>query len=778
MNDTAYGDTKRNERLNGILLAFLEEVEAGRMPDRSILLDEYPELREDLSTFFAVGDDLDRLSTPLRAITGCLPVSNARNLTDSQSGMVSETCRGEAAVADPASGRQQLGDFRILRIIGRGGMAVVYEAEQRSQQRRVALKVLPHSASLDSRQLQRFRNEAAAAAHLQHPGIVPVIEAGCESGIHYFAMQFIDGLSLDVVVRLLRRLSAQHPVGLSQPLETARSFFVSDEYIVGTSPRSQSAAEMILASIIHMRTTEGRAWCNWVARLGRTVALALEYAHRTGIVHRDIKPSNLLLDAEGNIWVTDFGLAQFGADSGLTITGEVLGTIRYASPEQVQARRGIVDHRSDIYSLGATLYELLTGQPVFSGRDRNELLRQISDCQPVSPGSVDARIPRDLETILLKSLRKDVADRYSTAEELAADLERFLEDRPIVARPPSYLQRVRNWTKRHRTFAAVSSAVLIVSWIGLGISIPLLQSAYAKTKAAQQEAEAAYAGERLRAEEAEARFVTARRSVDALIEVSEDELASRPGMELVRQRLLTTALRYYQEFVEQRENNPDQQELLETRHRVQRMLDDLAVLRTASKLHLLNRREVLDDLKLTSEQRARVAEVTGRMRSQWAAAFQDIESLTADDRARRSIEHARKNEADVQRILDAAQQIRLHQIGLRSEGPSAFRDPEVVAMLRLTADQQERIRDIEESQFFTWLKRRRRSRNDEFDTDASGQAEIKRESHPSVNDRIQAILSDEQYLIWKRMIGDSVPGLPSWGTSTSSREIVPDSVGD
>ena len=364
--------------------------QVGQQPDRVELLADHPELRDDLEEFFAGHDEMERLAAPLR--------DDAERAAPSQ-----------PIASDSPSDMGQLGDFRLLREAGRGGMGVVYEAEQISLRRRVALKVLPFAAALDPRQLQRFKNEALAAAHLRHENIVPVHAVGEERGVHYYAMQFVEGRSLAHIIADLRLQMAD----LSGPS-------AGDS----TSPVAALATE---------RSTGSRRYFDWVARLGRQAALALEHAHAVGIVHRDIKPANLLLDPQGQLWITDFGLAQMAGDGGLTITGEVLGTLRYASPEQAQTRPGVVDQRSDVYSLGATLYELLMLRPIFEGRDRNELLRQIAQDEPRPPRSLHPSVPRELETIVLKALGKEPAERYATARELADDLERFLDNRPIRA---------------------------------------------------------------------------------------------------------------------------------------------------------------------------------------------------------------------------------------------------------------------------------------------------------------------------------------------------------
>ncbi len=315
----------------------------------------------------------------------------------------------------------QLGEYRIVREVGRGGMGVVYEAEQVSLGRRVALKVLPFAAAIDPKQRQRFQIEAQAAAQLHHPHIVPIFGVGCDHGIHYYAMQFVEGRSLSAILHELRDRH-QTPAGI--------------EVNSSSSAADDSASTP---------TRVDRAYCRNVARLGAEAADALDHAHALGIVHRDIKPANLLIDPHGALWITDFGLARSTSDLSLTHTGDMVGTLRYMSPEQAQARGGVVDQRTDIYALGVTLYELLTLQPAFNGRDHQELLRQIALDEPVSPRRLNPAVPRDLETIILKAIAKDPSSRYTTAQDLAADFRRFLDDQPILARRPGLLERTLRW---------------------------------------------------------------------------------------------------------------------------------------------------------------------------------------------------------------------------------------------------------------------------------------------------------------------------------------------
>ncbi|HJT78645.1 MAG TPA: serine/threonine-protein kinase, partial [Gemmataceae bacterium] len=640
-------------------------------------------LRDELEEFFAGHDEVERLAAALR--DGGEPAGRPRPVG------------GEAA---PDVG--ELGDFRLVREVGRGGMGIVYEAEQISLRRRVALKVLPFAAALDPRRLQRFENEALAAAHLRHEGIVPVHTVGEERGVHYYAMQFIDGRSLADVIEELR-----------------------------SEPSGAPSAE---------RSAGSRSYFDWVANLGRQAALALDHAHALGVVHRDVKPANLLLDTRGHLWVTDFGLAQVAGDTGLTVTGELLGTLRYASPEQVLARHGVVDHRSDVYSLGATLYELLTLRPPFEGRDRKELLRQIADEEPRPPRSLRPSVPRELETVVLKALGKEPSDRYPTARALADDLERFLDNRPVLARRPTAAERLRKLARRHPSLVAGGAVVLALLAVGSSLSTVLVLGEQGRARAEQHRAEEAYRREQQRAEEAEARFRLARRSVDEMFRISQEELADRPGLEGLRKRLLWSVLAYYQEFLEQRRDHPeDRADLLDTKRRVEKILADLAVLHAASQLYLLCQPAVLDDLRLGDEQRPRVKEFCARVGKAWLASLEDVGRLSPAERGRRDVERARAYEAEVNGLLTPAQQARLRQIGLQAEGPGAFGEPEVVAELRLTAAQREQLRMIEDEALFGWMRGAR---------PAAGAGDR------TAEERIAAVLTEEQARRWRAMTGE------------------------
>lgn len=768
MNSQVHIESAREQILNQILLAYLESTDAGLSPDREAMMRQYPEFRDDLQQFFLGQDEVARLAVPLReAAEYCSQVESFCYESDSDPPTSCDPAeRRRRELVQPEIG--QIGDFRILRVIGCGGMGVVYETEQISLRRRVALKILPFAAAIDPRQLQRFKNEALAAAHLQHPNIVPVYAVGCERGIHYYAMQYIDGRSLSCLIRDLRgnrndaavRLLARSPDHLSKPADAA-----ADGHAVADGHGGSADANCPTASFGSATDPEigdagqHRRW-DWVARFGIQAATALEYAHQTGIVHRDVKPSNLLLDPTGRLWVTDFGLAQVMGESNLTATGEILGTLRYSSPEQCHALRGIVDHRSDIYSLGATLYELLTLRPLFEGADRNQLVRQIANDEPIPPRAFGSDIPRSLETIILKSLRKDPADRYATARDFADDLQRFLDGKVICARRLTTPDRIRNWGRRNPGLAIATIAGLLLLSAGSTISAALIRREQARTSEAHHNAESALHRERQRAAEAEVRFQLARRSVDEMIRVSEAEL-DIPGMGRLRRTLLTSALAYYQEFIRQRKDDPDSQtELKETAKRVEGILAELAVLHAASQFNLLNRRSVLAELEVTESQEERIDELTGRMWRSWTESYRNLVTVSPLERRRQALDQAKVNEAAVNDILTLSQRTRLREVSLQLQGPGALLEPEIVRDLQLSTAQLEQIRIIEEeTQFQTMRRRTGRSRRDDqpvetatFEQPAQNQVQL-------ANERAMAVLTGRQRRIWGRLIGEPMNSL-------------------
>ncbi|HEB61421.1 MAG TPA: serine/threonine protein kinase, partial [Phycisphaeraceae bacterium] len=379
-------DSASADSLESVLDQYLQELASGEQPDQEAYLRNHPRLADSLRGIFRTLEFIE---------------ATGRSLTSSR---LEEGC--------------VLGDFRIIREVGRGGMGVVYEAVQLSLGRRVALKVMPPGAALSETARERFQREAATTGRLHHSNIVPVYAVGEEEGISYHAMQFIDGQSL------------------GQFLKKARE---------GKIPAD-------------------RAYFHRVARWGKQVADALSHAHQQGIIHRDIKPSNLLLDSDDNVWISDFGLARTASNVSLTVTGDIVGTARYMSPEQASGSKESIDHRTDIYSLGATLYELCARRPAYDGETRQAVLSQITFTRPVELRKINPDIPRDLETIIHKCMSSRVDDRYSTAEDVSEDLRRFLAGENILARRTPMIIKVARKVRRYPyRFAAIILLLCLLS---------------------------------------------------------------------------------------------------------------------------------------------------------------------------------------------------------------------------------------------------------------------------------------------------------------------------
>jgi serine/threonine protein kinase len=438
--------------------------------------------------------------------------------------------------------------FRIIREIGRGGMGVVYEAEEQVLSRRVALKVLPASALHDERQVQRFEREARAAARLHHTNIVPVFGVGHQQGHHYYVMQYIDGLGLDAVLGELR-LSRESALARGQttidgpvddPGRTARAERGDprDESTVDAAAVARSltsgafaAGAVALGPATETAGDKGKsvaqsslsgAYFQNIARIGLQAAEALDYANRQGVLHRDVKPSNLLLDTLGNVWLADFGLAKTAEADDLTATGDIVGTIRYMAPERF---KGECDARSDLYALGLTLYELVTLRPAYQGSDRLKVIERIQHGEPARLRALVANVPRDLETIIQKAIDREPARRYETAAALADDLRRFLDGRPIRARQASRPEQLARWLRRNPWVAAFLVA------LSLGLIVCVWQAARAtQAERAARLAERATRKARDRAEEEAAKAKQSEADARAVLDFVQSKImaAARP----------------------------------------------------------------------------------------------------------------------------------------------------------------------------------------------------------------------------------------------------------
>lgn len=472
---------------------FLDRRRRGERPTVDEYVDAHPERADEIRELFAA----------------VVLIEDLRPRSDDESARLGgfRLLRGDRPI-------ERLGDYHLLREIGRGGMGVVYEAEQESLGRRVALKVLAPWSRPNASQVQRFHREARAAAQLHHTNIVPVFGVGESEGLHYYAMQYIQGLGLDAVIEEVRRLQGQPPVDESiaddrapatpgikaiSATEVARSLLQSE---FGEADASEAAPEIVCPELhqgrprhwlvagiagsteLSLDTDSTRAYCRSIARIGLQVAEALAYAHEQGTLHRDIKPSNLLLDGHGIVWVSDFGLAKSTDDVDLTRTGDLVGTVRYMAPERFQ---GKCDPRADVYSLGLTLYELLAYRPAFEDSDRHSLIHRIGHAYPERLRKVNPSVPRDLETIIHKAIEKSPASRYGSARLLADDLRRLLEGRPIRARRTSLAERSVRWARRNPGHAALGATVLL-----LMMAIALISSVAALRLGHKHEAAMSY----------------------------------------------------------------------------------------------------------------------------------------------------------------------------------------------------------------------------------------------------------------------------------------------
>ena len=403
--------------------------------------------------------------------------------------------------------QERLGDFEIIGELGRGGMGVVYEARQVSLNRRVALKVISSPLGRSSKAEERFRREAEAAGRLHHTNIVPIYATGEDGGTLYYAMELVEGPSLQAVIDHLREERAGErkdvgpvsnssrgdgdstgKIGLSTLFRELPSWV--DETFGGQADSASTATASsgsAAASAASSSLQSGVRYFDTIAGMLASVADALHHAHQHGVIHRDVKPANLLLSPDGRLSINDFGLARVLEQPGMTTSGEFVGSPLYMSPEQIAAGRVPLDHRSDIFSLGSTLYELLTLVPAFGGSGRDQVMAAILHKEPRRPRSIDRKVPADLETICLKALEKDCDRRYQTAGEVADDLRRFVDRFEIAAKRAGPVRRVAKWARR-RPAAAGLLLCLVVGVLVTLLLTRALQRADDAARTAQGEA--------------------------------------------------------------------------------------------------------------------------------------------------------------------------------------------------------------------------------------------------------------------------------------------------
>lgn len=415
MDSTRMGTSEENQRLDEVITAYLKAVESGQAPDRQDLLARHPELAAELAEFFQGQDQMDRLVRPLR------DASLAGQTMSRSDDLANATTLAPGEKRQAGTRISYFGDYELIEEIARGGMGVIYRARQVSLNRIVALKMILAGQLASAAEVQRFHMEAEAAGNLDHPNIVPIYEVGEHQGQHYFSMKLVEGGSLAQMISACRF-----------PIADFRS----------------------------------------IVRMFVQVAKAVHYAHQRGILHRDLKPANILLQnpEPRTPMVTDFGLAKkMEADSSMTQTGAILGTPSYMAPEQASGQKGGVTTLVDLFSLGAILYELLTGRPPFRGETPLETIKQVQEHEPAPPSKLNPRVDRNLETICLKCLQKNPQERYPSAGALAEDLEHWLAGEPITARPPSIAFQIWSWLRKN-VRVAVWTVVITVLCTALAIT--------------------------------------------------------------------------------------------------------------------------------------------------------------------------------------------------------------------------------------------------------------------------------------------------------------------
>jgi hypothetical protein len=442
-------NTGEEPSIDAIIAELVAQRLEGKVPDVEAVVVAHPDKADEIRLRFA---DLEKLAALWQQMS------------------VAGQGTGPGASLQPGT---QLGEFEVLRQLGRGGMGVVYLARQKGLGRNVALKVISNAGSLSGTTRQRFLREAEALASLAHPNIVPVFSAGESGGALYIAMEFVEGPSLADIIAAVRQCSPRQ-----KPADVWK-YMVEGKCDLAR-PGDDGVAERRVPPL-HLDREYIQACCRTVA----VVARALHAAHEKGIVHRDVKPSNIIIDRGGRAHLLDFGLASIEAQPHVTVTGEFFGTPNYVSPEQARGQRERIDARADVYSLGATLYECMTLTTPFAGKSTPEVLSQVLGGEPRPASKVNPAIPRDLNTIIMKALEGNRDSRYVSAAEFADDLERFLDDQPIRAKRASVATRLAKRIRRRPAHAALVVVALFV--LGAIPMVVFLVQYYASiSKQAQQ----------------------------------------------------------------------------------------------------------------------------------------------------------------------------------------------------------------------------------------------------------------------------------------------------
>ncbi len=469
--------TNKDDLLDKIVADYTRRTREGRAPEIAIYKRKYPTLAEEIEDILSSVAMIEGLKIETNQEDG-LKVKKNSDLSE----------------------MKQLGDYVIIREVGRGGMGVVFEAVHQSLGRRVALKVMLEKELESEKHIARFRREAQAAARLHHTNIVSVFGVGESNGYHFYVMEYIDGISLKSAVRSLtgiRESEFKNQTVGDNGFSTASSTASNSELFLppdleDTEDASDQTQEVFAPKVKSRSGIHGEQnRYQWVGKIGAQVADALGYSHQMGILHRDIKPANLMLDDKGQVWITDFGLVKISDEASITQTGAVLGTPQYLAPESL---KGKYDQQSETYCLGLSLYELATLKPAFAPGSHAEVFHRIIHETAASPAKVDLSIPRDLATIIEKAINKDPKQRYQNAFDFRDDLRAFVEDRPISARRPSLIEQAMRWGRKNplvASLAALSAALVCATAIIASSAWAVTNQAYSELQIESLKADAA-----------------------------------------------------------------------------------------------------------------------------------------------------------------------------------------------------------------------------------------------------------------------------------------------